>query len=281
MSDTDRADRSYAYLVRTFDAPRIGTAGFIKVMSELALPVWRSLTDAGQIAAIHVLQKIGDIDLQTAAEPVRDWAYVAILELSESASTDAVLATEDTVGIDPVTLLRRGVDYLSNEVLVRPKGAGTAIPLPSARCPTPPANQQVAVEYIQIPEGYWNEYRRFMKDVMGPVGVRLVSRGASYQIQIMERERVLHRDASLPPWNRIHVLWGDFADSHNGFIARTNEAVRAVLGPRHDVQSALDAANGYRIKPRMSRNRLIEELSITRRAVTAVPQAPDLAGDQR
>lgn len=275
MSD---ADRNYSYLVKTFDAPQVGVHGFVEVMSRLALPTWRALAAAGQLEAIHVLRKVGDIDLQTSALPVRDWAYVAILELAEHASPDAVLAAEAAAGLDVASLSRNGIEYLSNEALVRPERAGTAIPLPSPHWPTPPVAQQAAVEYIQIPDRHWNEYRRFMKEVMGPVGARLVRLGASYQIQIMERVRVLHRDPSLPAWNRIHVLWGDFTDSANGFIARTNEAVRVVLGPEHDVRSALDAANGYRVKPRMSRNVLIGELSILRAPGDATS---GLAADQR
>ena len=275
MSD---ADRNYSYLVKTFDAPQVGVHGFVEAMSRLALPTWRALAAAGQLEAVHVLRKVGDIDLQTSALPVRDWAYVAILELAERASPDAVLAAEAAAGLDVASLSRNGIEYLSNEALVRPERAGTAIPLPSPHWPTPPAAQQAAVEYIQIPDRHWNEYRLFMKEVMGPVGARLVRLGASYQIQIMERVRVLHRDPSLPAWNRIHVLWGDFNDSANGFIARTNEAVRAVLGPEHDVMSALNAANGYRVKPRMSRNELIGELSILR---TTEGATSGLAADQR
>jgi hypothetical protein len=40
--------------------------------------------------------------------------------------------------------------------------------------------------------------------------------------------------------------------------------VRSLLGPEHDIESALSAANSYRVKPRMSKNRRVEALCLPR-----------------
>jgi hypothetical protein len=265
VNEVDRADRRYVYLVKTLDAAQLNTTEFVAAMRVAALPTWHTLRDRGLVHSVQVLRKIGDIDLQTSASPTRDWAYCAIVELGQGASPDEVLAAEATGGIESGALARLGIEYLSNELCVRPQGAGTAIPRPSPRWPTPPPHHDLAIEYIQIPQQRWQDYHLFMKQVMGPVGASLVETGNSHQIRILECERVLHHATSLPAWNRIHILEGDFADSRAGFFARTNEAIRALLGPEYDIESALARVNEYRIKPRMSRNRPIEALSITSR----------------
>lgn len=257
-------DRRYTYIAKTFDAPALDEGGFVAAMTASVLPIWRSLHDAGAITTVQVLRKDGDIDLQTSATPVRDWGYFALLELAPDVPADTVLAAEHDGHVTVASLARRDVSYLSCEVLERPARAGTAIPLPSPHWTTPPAHHQAAIEYIQIPPAHWEEYRAFMRDYMGPVGARLVRLGHSFQIQILERVRIVHRDDSLPAWNRIHILWGDFEDPRNGFIGRTNEAVQAVVGHQHDVHSVLKAANGYRVKARMSRNRLLTPLCLDR-----------------
>jgi hypothetical protein len=257
-------DRRYTYLAKTFDAPALDDNQFAEVMTASVLPVWRALHEAGLVTAVQVLRKDGDIDLQTSSTPVRDWGYFALLELSPDVAVDTVLVAEHDGQVTVANLARSGVSYLSCEVLERPARAGTAIPLPSPHWTSPPAHHQAAIEYIQIPPGYWEEYRAFMRDYMGPVGARLVRLGHSFQIQILERTRVVHRDDSLPAWNRIHILWGDFEDQRNGFVSHTNEAVQALVGPQHDVHSVLNATNGYRVKPRMSRNRLLTSLCLDR-----------------
>lgn len=253
-------DRSYLYLGKTFDAPNLDCRQFTTVMQSEVLPIWRTLHSRGLIASAHVLQKTGDIDLFTLKEPIRDWRYFALLEIAEGVGAVAVAEAERDLGLRGERLERHSIQYLSNEALQRPAGAGTALPIPSQYWDAPPANHSAGIEYIQIPDDYWDEYRRFMRDVMGPVGARLVALGHSYQIQIMERTHVLHRDASLPDWNRIHILWGDFDDSTNGFIERARRAAHDVL--RLDVHGALSSTNHYRLKPRMSKNQLLKPLCI-------------------
>ena len=255
-------DRKYTYVAKTFDAPAIGLAGFEAALRESVLPAWQHARAAGTVKSVQTLRKLGDVDLQTAAAPVRDWEYFVLAELEEGAEPAQLLEAERAAGLDAGRLASRGVEYLSNEILVRPASAGTAIPTPSPRFAAPPLSQQAAIEYIQIPPAHWDDYHRFMKEVMGPVGAQMVRVGHSYQVQILERSDVLHRDASLPQWNRIHVLWGEFDDPANGFFKHTNLAIREVLDAQLDVQQALQPVNRYRIKPRMSKNRRVEALCI-------------------
>lgn len=262
MTEPNAADRDYLYVAKTFDAPGLTDGAFVDVMHSVAVPEWRRLHAAGLIESVQVLQKVGDINLQTSTQTVRDWKYFTLIELSAGVDAESVVTAEQHAGIETFHLAKLGIQYLSEEILVRPRAAGTAIPRPSPRWPSPPQHQLAAIEYIYIDDAHWEEYRRFMKQVMGPVGARLVELGDSYQIQIMERMRTLRHDASLPEWNRIHVLWGEFDDPHEGFFAHTTQAVRTLLGPEHDIESALSAANAYRVKPRMSKNRRVEALCL-------------------
>lgn len=258
------ADRRYLFIAKTFDAPGLTVARFTEVMSEIALPVWRQLYHDRVLASVQMLRKVGDVDLATSAQTVRDWEYFVLLELTEYAAAQDVTQVEMANGLTVSALGKAGVDYLSNEVMQRPAAAGTAIPVPSPRHSAWPANQLAAIEYIDIPERHWLDYRRFMKEVMGPVGAQLVRQGDSYQVQILECLLALHRDASLPAWNRIHLLWGEFDDPVNGFFKHTNAAIDTVLGAGRDVQAVLGQVASYRTKPRMSKNVAVPGLSLPR-----------------
>lgn len=258
------ADRRYQFIAKTFDAPGLSPARFTEVLSQVALPIWRQLHRDRVLASVQTLRKVGDVDLQTASQTVRDWEYFVLLELSENASAQDVVRMEAAHGLTVAALRKSGVEYLSNEILQRPAAAGTAIPVPSPRYTAWPTNQLAAIEYIDIPERHWLDYRQFMKEVMGPVGAQLVRQGDSYQVQILECVQALHRDASLPAWNRIHLLWGEFDDPINGFFKHTNTAIDAVLGAGRDVQAVLGQVAIYRTKPRMSKNVAVPELSIPR-----------------
>lgn len=260
------ADRRYLFIAKTFDAPGLSQAQFAEVLSQVALPLWRQLHRDRVLASLQTLRKVGDVDLQTSSETVRDWEYLVLLELSEQASAEAVLSAEVAHGLTAAILASKGVEYLSNELLQRPAQAGTAIPVPSPRYSAWPANQLAAIEYIDIPAAHWLDYRQFMKEVMGPVGAQLVRQGDSYQVQILECLEVVHRDASLPAWNRIHLLWGAFDDPVNGFFKHTNAAIDKVLGAGRDVQAVLGQVASYRNKPRMSKNIAVPALCIPRAA---------------
>lgn len=259
------ADRRYEFIAKTFDAPGLGLDRFTEVLSKAVLPLWRQLARDRVLASVQTLRKVGDVDLQTSSQTVRDWQYFVLLELSEHASTQEVLQAEAAHDFTVTALARQGVEYLSNEVMQRPAEAGTAIPVPSPRYEEWPANQLAAIEYIDIPAAHWLDYRQFMKEMMGPVGAQLVRQGHSYQVQILERVTAVYRDPSLPAWNRIHLLWGEFDDPVNGFFKHTNAAIDTVLGAGRDVQAVLGQVASYRTKPRMSKNVAVPALSIPRR----------------
>lgn len=258
------ADRRYLFIAKTLDAPGLGLAQFTEVMSRVALPIWRQLHHDRVLASVQTLRKVGDVDLQTSSQTVRDWEYFVLLELTEHASAQDVTQVEVANGVTVAALAKAGVEYLSNEVMQRPAAAGTAIPVPSSHHAAWPESQHAAIEYIDIPESHWLDYRQFMKEVMGPVGAQLVRQGHSYQVQILECVQALHRDASLPAWNRIHLLWGEFDDPVNGFFKHTNSAIDTVLGRGRDVQAVLGQVASYRTKPRMSKNVAVPALSIPR-----------------
>ena len=261
------ADRRYLFIAKTFDAPGLSLAEFTQVLSQVALPIWRQLHRDRMLIGVQALRKVGDVDLQTSGAAVRDWEYFVLLELSEDATPEAFTQTETAHGLTVAALAAAGVQYLSNEEMQRPAAAGTAIPIPSPRYDAWPANQLAAIEYIDIPDAHWLDYRQFMKEVMGPVGAQLVRQGDSYQVQILECVQPVHRDASLPAWNRIHLLWGEFDDPVNGFLKHTNAAIDTVLGAGRDVQAVLGTIASYRNKPRMSKNVALPALSIPRAQV--------------
>lgn len=258
------ADRRYLFIAKTFHAPGLTPDQFTAVLSQLALPIWRQLHRDRVLASVQTLRKVGDVDLQTSSATVRDWDYFVLLELTEHATANDTVQIEAANGLTVPALARHGIEYLSNELLERPAGAGTAIPVPSTLYQAWPANQHAAIEYIDIPDSHWLDYRQFMKEVMGPVGAQLVRQGDSYQVQILECVRAFHRDASLPVWNRIHLLWGEFDDPANGFFKHTNAAIDTVLGAGRDVQAVLGEIASYRTKPRMSKNVAVPELSMPR-----------------
>lgn len=260
------ADRSYTYIARTFDAPSLTPQAFAEAIDSIAMPVWRRLHASGSLASVEGLCKVGDIDMQTSTDPVRDWTYFILLELAPGIDAQDVLDVEHAVGVEAALDAHGSIEYLSSEVLTRPAGAGTAIPLPLSGSIVPPANQRAGIEYIQIPQPYWDEYRQFMREVMGPIGARLVDRGYSYRVQILERRSLLRWHTSLPAWNRVHILWGEFDDPQNGFLKHTTEVIRSYLGSDNDVLSTLARTNHYRVKPRMSKNVRMEALCLNRRS---------------
>lgn len=273
-------DRTYSYIARAFDAPCLAPEDFAAALSSIVMPLWQRLYHAGVLASVEVLRKVGDIDLQTSPQGVRDWGYFVLLELAADATPEAVLAAEAAEDLERKLGGSEHLGYLSGEVLVRPINAGTAVPLPAQRYAMPPANQCAAIEYIQIPQRHWEEYHRFMHDVMGPVGAKLVEQGHSHRVQIMERAQLLHWDPSLPAWNRVHILWGDFDDAETGFLRQTTEAIRQLFGVEHDVASMLNRTSHYRIKARMSKNLRLESMCLDR-ARAVVDRPPDNAIAER
>lgn len=255
-------DRDYHFLVKTFDTPAMAADTARAAIATCLLPCWRSLHEAGVILSAAVWHKIGDLDIQTESSGVRDWNWFVSLELASGADGDLVVQQEEKSGISRTALREHGIDYLSNELMVRPAGAGTAVPRPSSLLSGLPENFSAGVEYINIPEERWRDYQQFMRTVFGPIGACMVEMGACYQVAIMERVKTYLRHQSLPTFNRVHVLISNFEDMTAGFFPMSSVAVERVVGKGHTLESALAPAASYRRKPRMSRNRLERDLSI-------------------
>jgi hypothetical protein len=256
------SDRDYFFLARAMHADGLDRMEFVRRMATTALPTWRSLEKDGRISSACCFARIGDVDLQTDGSPVRGWDYFVLIEVAEGVDARNVARVEQE-GLRHGGLLDdERVEILSEEILQRRAGSGTAVPRPSPRLPAMPTGFTVAIEYISIPEERWLDYQRFMRDVFGPVGCLLVERGDAYKVIITERVALLHWDDSLPHWNRIHILMSDFDDEEAGFLPATNQAVRDVLNTESDVYGALEAVEGYRRKPCMSKNIVLPDLSI-------------------
>lgn len=249
------ADRDYFYIATVLHAGDLSRAEFVELMAATVRPVWRELAAAGAIRSARCLARIGDIDMKTDGAPVRTWDHLALVEVDPAHDVDDV-ERADAAGLPEGIVLAR-------EVLRRPAAAGLAVPRPSPVLAAQPASFTAGVEYIDIPEDHWEDYRTFMREVFGPVGSMLLARGQAYEVIITERVRTILRDPSLPHWNRVHVLVGDF-DHEPGFFAAATAAVRDVLGGDADVFEALGAVDHYRRKPCMSKNITLHELSVER-----------------
>lgn len=244
------ADRDYIFTARTFDG------SFEPAWLVAHRPWLDGLRSSGTVASARVYEKIGDVQPPSAG--ARDWRWFVLTELAPGADADAMIAGEQR--IDAAS----GVTPLTHELLCRPRGAGTSVPRPGPAHHRCPPNFTAAIEYIAIPEAHWEEYRQFMYDVFGPIGRRLVAKGDFDEAIITERRKLICADPSMPDWNRIHILVTDWSD-FDLFVARASAVVPEVLGRDIGMFEALAPAERYRIKPRMTNNRLREDLSLIAR----------------
>lgn len=248
------ADRDYRFLIRTLDSPDTDAERFRQIAQDAAsvgLVGWQC--GAGVIA-VDGYCKVGDMDLRNDGSVGRDWRFCLVSELDEN--QDFPKLDNEAVEKERTFLEARGIQLLSIEAMIRPARAGTAIPRPSSHWNSFPSHFEAAIEYISIPPENWKEYQEFMRDKFGPVGKGLVEEGHSYSVTITELVHSYFRDPTLPGWNRIHILTGDFDPKTGGFLRQTAAMVRRVVGATHSIESALGLAS-YRRKPRMSRNRLV------------------------
>lgn len=244
-------DRDYHFWIATFTSTSglpLEPADAVARLIQAAQRQCRQL----KIAGYELYRDIGDVELQTDAERVRTWEYCLIAELQPE--TDLA----DLIARPPAVLQGKGwssdTNCLTSELAVRPAGAGTAIPRAPEHTPQLPARFTTAIEYIQIPDTHWLDYKNFMREVFGPLGRWLIDRRHSHKIIITERLHEFWRDPSMPAWNRVHVLTGDFDSAVGGFVASVDLATKQIVGPDHTVTTALAPVSSYRKKPRMSKN---------------------------
>lgn len=218
----------------------------------------------GGLMGYEMYRDVGNVSLETSELPVRAWDYCLIAEF------DPVVDIENLAATAPAPFNGNewpaALHCLSSEISVRPEGAGTAVPRWSHQVVAPADDFATAIEYIEIPREHWDHYKTFMRDVFGPVGRWLIHHGHSRKIVITESVHSFRHDASLPTWNRIHILHGAFDRQQGGFAERTAEAASAVLGKQSSVASAM-APIAYRRKPKMSKNVLVRAVDWQRQSL--------------
>lgn len=243
-------DRSYLYWIGTFEAGSNVPEGTSAIETSI-----QELTKVGTaITGYEVYRDIGSVDFAVDRYPVRSWDYCAIIEFVEGTDTKKLINSPPSKFT--VRDWGRGMHCLSSELAVRPQGAGTSIPRPLIPGTPLPDQFNVAVEYIWVPDEKWMHYHNFMKTDFGPVGTWLVDHGYSHKIIVTERVHSYFHDQTLPKWNCIHVLTGNF-DDEKGFKTGVARAVQEVIGPQHTPASALAPVLEYRKKPKMSKNEVV------------------------
>ncbi len=257
-SDSPILDRDYHYWIVTLqtdgieDIERPEYCGGVIAQLREQIPLV-------EVVAVDLYREVGSIDLQTDSGNVRNWSHCFIAELADTASADALIKAADA----PIL---KGMGWgmaecLTSELATRKVDSGTAVPALAATSREMPLNFSAAIEYISIPESRLDDYIEFMRNVFGPVGRWLVTHGHSERIIITERTRSFFHHPSMPLWNQIHILTGDFEDKEKGFHYWTEKAASVVLRSRQNIASAMEPIVTYRRKPRMSKNILAASLT--------------------
>lgn len=247
-------DRPYHYWIGTFETKVSASEASYAIEKSV-----QNLAEEGvSITGYEVYRDVGAVDFAVDRAPVRSWDYCAVIEFAELTDIQKLIDNP------PAELMSRdwgqGIYCLSSEIAVRPQKAGTSVPRPLLPGSSLPEQFKVAVEYIWIPGERWADYHNFMKTDFGPVGTWLVENGFSHKIIVTERVHSYFHDQTLPKWNCIHILTGNFDDDENGFKAGVARAVKAVIGPQHTPASALAPALKYRRKPKMSKNEMVRSV---------------------
>lgn len=248
-------DRHYFFWIATFTSSRSepdDLAALERLMSAAA-----RAAAPGSFVGYEVYRDVGAVSMETSEQPVRAWKYCLIAELDPDVDVSRLTAAAPAPfsGSD----WPAGLHCLSSEIAVRPARAGTAVPRRSGRTAAGAESFTTAIEYIDIPPEHWDHYKAFMRDVFGPVGRWLLEHGYSQKIVVTERVHSFRHDPSLPSWNRVHTLHGDFDRQHGGFAERTAEAASVILGKPASMASAM-APISYRRKPKMSKNVLVRSV---------------------
>lgn len=248
-------DRDYYFWIATFTRETSESIDAVATVESMLARATRSSPHVS-FSGFEIYRDVGNVAFETTThEAVRDWEYCLLAELDVTTQLEGLLTdppeafTSRTWGSN--------VRCLSSEIASRPKAAGTPLPRQLPNGSAFPENFKVGIEYIDIPDPFWMAYKAFMRDNFGPVGSWLIEHGHSHKIIDTERVRSFFHDPSLPRWNRIHFLTGDFDDERGGFIERTAEAVRSIIGAEQSVATAMASIRPYRKKPKMSKNEIV------------------------
>lgn len=247
------ADRDYVFVARTYDLPR-GTSpaeAFAACREGMA-----AMVGGGLFRNARVLESIGAVDLVADEAPVRPWNVFTLCELAEGADREAALRVEAEA------FAAATQRPLSRHILRRPAGAGLAVPRPGPHFAALPDRFAYAVEYIWVPPARRDEYMAAMRDIFGPIGIALVAQGHAYKVVITEVIETLDLDPSMPRFNQIHLLSGDFDDRVDGFTVHADAVVRGLGRGAVSTEQALRDVARYREKPRMSKSREVVSLCV-------------------
>jgi hypothetical protein len=244
-------DREHYFIGRTYDLAGSPEAAFAP-----CLEAWRGLVESGLFRNLLVLESVGNVDLSVDAKAVRPWNLFMLAELAGGADRAVAVAAEEAA------FANAAVKPLSRQLLCRKAGENLAVPRPEGPHARLPDGFRYAVEYIWVPPERHADYSHAMRRLFGPLGIELVKRGAAYRIIITEVVEDLHFDPSLPRFNQIHVLTGDFDDPAGGFIPTGNAIVQELAGAGTTMEAALAELARYRSKPRMSKSKPVPGLCI-------------------
>ncbi|MEM8985767.1 MAG: hypothetical protein AAGC95_03505 [Pseudomonadota bacterium] len=255
-------DRDYYFLARAIDAAHLSDEAVVRRLKDSAMPVWRKLHDEGALVNVRTFRKVGVVGLGSDNNLERTWRLFSIAEIGEGCDAEAVAESEIDALKDMGLYDDADIDILCTELLMRRAGAGVAVPRPSKLYDRMPSNFTTAIEYIYKRPGCEEAYSAFMRDIFGPVGCAMVECGHAYSVTITDRVKVYNKDISIPDWNDIHILVGDFDDPQNGFTSKAGQTISKVLGFETDAASALEPAEKMRHKVLMSKNIEIAELCL-------------------
>ena len=247
-------DRDYYFWIATFalssDAkiePRDAARDMVSKLE--------ASSDTVHVSGYELYQDIGDVEFDADEDKVREWSHCLLVELSPDSDISALIRNPpDVIGSMGGMDWGAGVEALTSELTVRPYGAGTALPRANEKNRPFPERFQTAIEYISIPREKWDHYRQFMRSTFGPVGCWMVEHGRSHKIIITESVQTFYRHHTMPEWNRIHFLTGDFDNEKDGFYYWTKAALGELFQHDLSVKTATAPIHGYRKKPKMSKN---------------------------
>jgi hypothetical protein len=235
-------DRDYDFIARTYAVTGDPADYFAP-----CLPDWRAMVARGLFRNVRVYADL-------VADAAR-WNVLVLAELEEGADSVAALAA------DAGAAARAQAPSLSHQRVRRKAGENLASPRPVPARAGLPDGVGHLVEYVWVPPEGWDGYTQMMRGLFGPLGIRLRDSGAAWRMVIMEVIEDLAFDPTLPRFNQIHILSGDFDGPERRFATEADAIVRD-LSDHPGIESALVELSRYRSKPRVSRSQPVAALNV-------------------
>jgi hypothetical protein len=225
---------------------------YVAHLESACMPVWRSMHEDGLLADRMVLEQTEVASVQDGVPP---WSLLHLARIADGVSAEEFLEAESnrlaTAGCSPPGQLLRVEVLESTPKSFYPMPVGTAGDEPEL---------QFFIEYINVFEGFLDEYRDSMIINSGPAVGRLVDAGLVVMFIALETRSVTHADASMPRWNQIHVM----ADPAGAEFpaAAFDRALREVNPDGGGFEEVFGRLDHIRDKPRESINREIASLRV-------------------